>query len=361
MTQYFSARPALFVFALILAPGLALAQSDETGAEPPAVRPAKMMTLTAGDVALEREFFGRVAAKETVDLAFQVGGKIAELSVTEGTNYPSGTLLAELDLDPFERSVRQAEVQLNKAERDLQRLENLSSATVSEVQIEDARTQRDLARIELENAQERLDEATLEAPYDALVVRRVTGLFSTVSAGQAVLRVSDMSEIRVNIDVPEILFRRTQDHSDVEFTATLPGRDQRFTLAPREFEAETAEVGQTYRTTLAFTEDPGDYVLPGSSVTVRARAAMGDQSQISIPETALVYTPDRTPTVMVFEPSEEDENRGQVRQVPIAIEIADDGTIVMTEGPEPGTEIVVAGASMIEDGQTVRRFTSVGR
>ncbi|MHA7876680.1 efflux RND transporter periplasmic adaptor subunit [Roseivivax sp.] len=342
--------------ALFLGAGALQAQTPEA----PPVRPAKIMTLEADAAAISREFFGRVAAKETVELAFQVSGQIARLPVTEGETYDAGTLLAELDLEPLERNVRQAEVQLNKAQRDLDRLENLSSATVSAVQIEDARTQRDLAQISLENAQNSLDDASLHAPFDALIVRRLAAEFGTVSAGQPVLRVSDMSEIRVDIDVPEVLFRRAQDTDSVEFRASLPGRDESFALIPREFEAETADVGQTYRTTLAFAEDPGDYVLPGSSVTVTAEARYAGRSQIVVPATALVYQPDRSPTVMVFTPSEEDADRGTVRQTPVEIEIRDDGQVVLTEGPEAGTEIVMAGASMLTDGQRVRRFTGIG-
>ncbi|WP_159441704.1 efflux RND transporter periplasmic adaptor subunit [Roseivivax lentus] len=318
------------------------------------------MTLSAEQAMLRRDFFGRVTAKETVDLAFQVSGQIERFPVAEGETYEEGALLAQLDLEPLERSVAQAEVNLNKSQRDLDRLQELSSANVAEVQVQDTRTQRDLARIALEDAEERLADATLRAPFEALIVRRLAASYSTVSAGTPVVRLSDMSEIRVDIDVPEILFRRAQSTNDVRFLAKLPDTDATYPLVIREFEAETAAVAQTFRVTLAFTETPGAFVLPGASVTVTAEAREGDRTRMQLPETALVYDAEGAPHVMVFEPSSDNPDTGTVRRTPVEIAVGDDGRIGIADGPAPGTEIVRAGAAMLRDGQSVRRFTGIG-
>ncbi|SLN49049.1 Multidrug resistance protein MexA precursor [Roseivivax jejudonensis] len=357
-------RRALLALPLLVFVPLATAAQENgeaANAPPPAPRPAKLMTLDAGRTTVERQFFGRVRARETVDLAFQVGGQIVEFPASEGTSIAAGGLVAQLDLEPFERQLEEARVQLDKAERDLERLERLSGNAASEVQIQDARTQRDLARIAVADAEDRLEDATLNAPFDALVARREVANFSTVSAGQPVVRLHDMSEKQVAIDVPEVLFRRAAGAEDqIKLSATFPESDTRHPLVFREFEAETADVGQTYRLTLAFTEDPGERVLPGSSTTVNVVTPLGSGSGIVIPETALVFDADRDPAVMVFEPSEEDPDRGTVRRTPVTIDMRPDGRISLAEGPETGTEIVATGASQLEDGQTVRRFTGIG-
>ena len=346
--------------AAILCVGPVWAQDDGDGSAEQVLRPAKLMTLSAEDAMLRREFFGRVSAKETVDLAFQVGGQIEQLPVVEGETYDEGALLAQLDLEPFERAVREAEVNLASAERDYARSEELSRRAVSEATVQDAETQRDLSRIALENAKDQLDDATLLAPFRALIVRRLVPNFATVGAGTSVLRVSDMSEIQVDIDVPEVLFRNAQTAENVTFKALLPRADTPLPLTIREFEAETAAVGQTYRVTLAFTDDPGAYVLPGASVTVVAEARQGEDTQTVVPNTALVYAPDRSVHVMVFQPSGDDPDIGTVAQTPVTIDIRDDGRVILTDGPDLGTEIVSAGASMLSDGQRVRRFTGIG-
>jgi multidrug efflux pump subunit AcrA (membrane-fusion protein) len=162
----------------------------------------------------------------------------------------------------------------------------------------------------------------------------------------------------VDVDVPEVLFRRARSRG-LKVWATFPGDDARHPLALREFEAETAEVGQTYRLTLAFREDPGDWVLPGASATVTALApASGDA--VAVPESALVFGPDRAAHVMVFNPSAEDPDQGVVALTPVTIRFLPDGRPALTSGPPPGAQIVAAGAALLQDGQRVRRFTGVG-
>ncbi|SEL64335.1 RND family efflux transporter, MFP subunit [Roseivivax marinus] len=351
----------LLIAALTLAGTIVAAQESEDSAQassPP--RPAKLMTLDDGGDRISRRFYGRVEARETVDLAFQVGGQIIEFPATEGSAIPEGDLVARLDLDPFRRQLDEAQTNLAKAERDLTRLEALSGNAASEVQIEDARTQVRLSEIAVENARDQLEDATLNAPFDALVARREVANFSTVSAGQPVVRLHDMSEKRVAIDVPEVLFRRAAGGKDVEITASFPESSKDYALEPREFEAETADVGQTFHLTLAFTEDPGEWVLPGASATVTVVSALGASTGVLLPETALVFEPDRSASVMVFEPSGDDPDVGTVHRTPVEIEARADGRVALLEGPEVGTEIVMTGASQLSDGQTVRRFTTVG-
>lgn len=350
---------AALAFCAVLAAPLSAQESgdgqDETGQAP--LRPAKIETVQPGDGTLRRQFFGRVSAKETVNLAFQVGGQIVELPVVEGRFLDEGELVGKLDLESFELAVERAEVELADARGDRERLENLGRETVTEVNIEDARTAEQLAEIQLQEARDQLEDATLHAPFDALVVRRLEAKFSTVSAGTPVVRLHDMSELQVDIEVPEVLFQRVQDEPNVQFSATFPGGPGAYPLEIREFEAETADVGQTYTLTLAFTEEPEDWLLPGASARVEAVVDSGMDGPIFVPETALIFTPDRDPAVMVFEPAEGDT--GTVRRKTVEVEATHDGRFRVVSGLQAGTPIVVAGASQLRDGQTVRRYAGV--
>ncbi len=331
--------------------------AQETPAPAPVVRPVKVATVSAEDPPIRRRFFGQVRARQTTDLAFQVGGQVFRLPVVEGEPVAEGDLVAQLDLEPFELDVRQAEVQLGQARRDRERLESLGPDTVSEVNIEDARDAERLAEINLRETQDRLDDATLRAPFDGLVVRREVANFTTVAAGSPVVRLHDMSELRVDIEVPEVLFRRARSETDIRFSATFPGSEETHPLILREFEAETTDVGQTYTITLAFEEMPGPGLLPGASATVVAEARDEDPGVMFVPDTALVYGPDRQPSVMVFESGE--DGAGTVTRQSVEIEVAADGRVRVVSGLESGTEIVVAGAAQLRDGQAVRRYATM--
>ncbi|GGB28067.1 efflux RND transporter periplasmic adaptor subunit [Allosediminivita pacifica] len=351
---------------LVLAAALAafalpsFAQEEGASQETPP-RPVKLITLDAGENRLQRQFFGRLQARETVDLAFQVSGQIVKFPVQEGAQLAAGELVAQLDLTRFERQLRQAEINLDKARRDLERLEELSSSSASEVQIQNARTEYELAQVSVEEAENALDDATLEANFDALVARREVANYTTVNAGTPVVRLHDMSELRVDIDVPEVLFRRATAEDTVQFHASFPSLEETYELELRELEAETADVAQTFRITLAFTNEVPPRLLPGASVTVTATAIEDPgNGDIVVPETALVFSPDRQPGVMVFVPEGDGADRGTVARTPVEIAMREDAHVRVTGGIEPGTVIVAAGASQLRDGQEVRRFTGLG-
>ena len=318
------------------------------------IRPVKTMVLEEGGDLLRRQFFGNVVAKETVDLAFQVSGQIEEFPVIEGDPVAEGALIARLDLEPFELSLAQAEVQKNQADSNLARMENLSAATVSEATVEDAQTNADLAAIAVRDAEYALEHATLIAPFDGLIATRNTANFTTVQAGTPVVRLHDISEWRVEIGVPEVLFRLAGEDPDVELYGVFSGSDRQIPLAPREFNAEASTVGQTFTITLAMLEDPGPGVLPGSSITVHSALRLTTAS-IEIPASAVVIADDGGTSVMVFEGG--DGDAGTVRRVEVALETGADGEFLVQEGLSAGDELVVAGSNMLEDGQAVRRFT----
>lgn len=324
-------------------------------APPPLV---KLQTLEAGNGENLRQFFGQAAANQTVDLAFQVGGQIIEFPVLEGSPVEQGGLIAQLDLEPFTLARDQAQTQADQANRTLNRLESLQGGAVSAVQVEDARTQADLAAIALRNAERALEQATLHAPFDALVASRDVANFTSVGAGTPVVRLHDMSEIRVEIDVPEVLFRQAGEDPNFEIYATLSGSDARYPLTPREFVAETSGVGQSFKISLGMEPPTGVTLLPGASVTVNVIRDWTEGARSVLPISSVVTENDGTAALLVFTPTGADE--GIVTRTPVEIEPTGDGHVAIVSGIEPGAEVVVSGAALLEDGASVRRFTGFG-
>ena len=329
-----------------------------TAAAGETVRPVKLMTVASAQEGATRHFFGNVVARQTVDLAFQVGGQIVEFPAIEGQPIPEDGLIARLDLADFERAVDQALLQKDQADRTVARLKKLGSDTVSQVSIDDAVTQAGLADIAVREARLALSRATLNAPFNALVAARNVANFSTIAAGTAVVRLHDMSELRIEIDVPEILFQTAGENPDVRVFAQFPASEERFPLEVREFNAEASTVGQSYRLTFGMPPPPGLRVLPGSSVTVIAELGTMGTDGVALPATAVAIDAEGRPFVFVYEPG--DNGTGTLRRQPVEVEPADDGALVAISGLSSGMEIVAAGAAGLSDGQTVRRFSGFG-
>ena len=317
------------------------------------VKPVKLMTVSTNTPRLERRFYGQVAARRSVDLAFQVPGQIVEFPVVEGNTVPKGELIAELDLEPFELQLEQAKLQREQADRTVARLHKLEG-TVSQVSIDDAETQAGLTRIALRNAEYELEHATLKAPFDALVSSRNVEVFTTVSAGNPIVRLHDMSELHIEVDVPEILFQRADEDPSARIYAEFPAREGRFPLSVLEFDAEASSVGQTYRITFAMIPPEGFSVLPGASATVTVSADFGTAG-IEVPPSALVMDPEGQTGVVTFSPAGGDT--GTALWTEVTVEPTEAGGFLVTEGLQDGQEIVVTGGAALENGQDVRRFT----
>ncbi len=295
-----------------------------------------------------RTFFGRIAARETVDLSFEVGGHLVELPVTEGKPVTRDELIARLELGPFERAVERAQVDLEQATRAVERAETLAQQSVgSQVQAEDARSARDTADIALREAQAALEDATLTAPFDGLVAQRLTPNFANVSPGQPIVRLHDMSEIRVEIDVPERLFQAT-DPAAVVWTGALPQVVDPIPLQIVEYDAQTSSVGQTFRVSLALPDLDFATLIPGASMSVTATVPVDTADGVLLPATAILPGADRTPQVMIYAD-------GQVRAVPVEV-VSDTGTDLRVIGLPEGAQVVAVGGHLLTDGQEVRPY-----
>ena len=337
---------------------LASSQATLAQTEPqPSLRPVKLAVVEAGTQELTRQFFGKVVARRTVDLAFQVGGQIERFPVVEGSSIEQGALIAQLDLRPFQLSLDQAQLQKEQADRNLERLNKLRGSTVSESALDDAETQSGLTRIAVDNAQIALDDATLYAPFDALVASRMVENYTTISAGTPVVRLHDMSEIRVEIDVPEVLIQKADVADDVSVLARFPASPETYEMTVRELNAETSAIGQTYRATFGMAPPEGLDVLPGSSVTVIAKLSRGEP-RIKIPSAAVQIATDGSTFVFRFDPK--GAAQGTLTRLPVTVEPTDDGGVAVIEGLQAGDEIVVAGVSDLTDGMKARRFVGFG-
>jgi RND family efflux transporter MFP subunit len=337
----------------LLASVLLAACSAEEAPPPAGPRPVQIERVKSAGPQRTNEFVGRVEAVRTVDLAFQVGGQLAELPATDGLEVAEGDLIARLDLEDFRRAEREANVQLQQAQTDLERQQTLFDRGIASAAARDnAQTQFDLRLVALENARQNLADATLRAPFDGQVSRVLVENFTVVTPGRAVARLQDLSELRVSIPIPENLIAtfREEDLVSIEASfAFLPG--ERYPLVPRELVSEVEAGSQTYRGILALPGDIPANILPGMTATVwsefSSRAALPDS--LMVPVTALAFDSSGEPVVFVF-----DSGTGRVSRRPVETGEITNEAVIITQGLAPGELIATAGVSALQDGMTVR-------
>lgn len=162
----------------------------------------------------------RVEAREEVTLTARLGARLTALPVREGESFRRGRTLATFDapethaaLDGARAALEAATVARDLARRQEARMDTLYSGHVAALrELEGAQAERRAAEAQWAQARARVDEmrsgATLEAPFDGVVVRRHVDPGTTVGPGQPLLdlRSSEVGEIVAS--VPEAELRR---------------------------------------------------------------------------------------------------------------------------------------------------------
>jgi RND family efflux transporter MFP subunit len=167
--------------------------------------------------AVTRRFTGQVEAAARIDLAFELGGRLAEVLVDEGDRVAAGAILARLDTSALvpERAALEADLAALAADAELARLTLARAEALTERGFRSVAAQDD-ARLSLARAEAgmaavrariagvdvRMEKSVLRAPFDARIGTRLADPGQTAAAGQAVLVLFDAAPARARVGLP---------------------------------------------------------------------------------------------------------------------------------------------------------------
>ncbi len=289
-----------------------------------------------------RTVAGRVEPARTVDIAFQVSGQVLRLEVESGDRINEGDLIAELDRIDFELAVDRARAAFELAKSELERASSLAERGVAaESRLESARAEFAKADVALREAERRLSQTQIVAPFDAIVARTFIEEYANVTSAASVARLQDVSEMRIQISLPEELAavaRTSPDAFDIEASfPAVPGYAAPLVL--RSFATDVDRTAQTYDVEFAITGDVDPRLLPGMTARVRLSTAFAEHHALSVmvPVSAVDTSSRTEPSVWVY-----DETSGRVTRRAVRLGLPLDNEIVVLEGLE-GDELVVSG------------------
>jgi HlyD family secretion protein len=234
--------------ALVVIGGLLLAFKTQK----PVVEVAAARPVTAASAEALLNASGYVTPRRRSTVAAKVTGRVEQIFAEEGLHVKAGQVLATLDCSQpvaalnSARADREAaaaaladfEVQLVNADRELRRAEALRAATVmSQEQLDNARMTADSlkAKINLTRqqtsasqarivvAQQDVDNCTVRAPFEGVVVSKDAQrgeIVSPLSAGGGFTRTGiatlvDMTSIEIEVDVNESYIARVKEGQKV--------------------------------------------------------------------------------------------------------------------------------------------------
>jgi RND family efflux transporter MFP subunit len=255
-------KPALAP-AVILAVGLvtsAFLLRGQPAAQTLEVEPelpvARVLTVRAETVRLGVSSQGTVAPRTESDLVAQVPGQILkiEAGLEPGAFFSAGDLLAQLDPQDVELTVKRSRAALTRARAEeeyaratLRRQLTLRNQSVASVAIVDesrrsartAEARRLEAEVDLERAERDLERTRILAPFDGRTRTRSTDVGRFVSVGTTLARVYavDYAEIRLPVPDSELAYLdlplgeklSTEAWPEVVLRARFAGREHRWT------------------------------------------------------------------------------------------------------------------------------------
>lgn len=188
---------------------------------------------------------GFVEPETATEIKSEINGKIIRINVENGDNVKKDDLLLEIDastykteVDAAERTERQRELDVEKSERDMLRIKELFENDFATEQdyldsvtsFETSKLQLEVVRASLARAREELSKTQIRAPHDGMVsdldvyVGNVISGAGSFSNGTTLMKINDMTNLRVEADLNEIEANKIDVSSDAVLSFdSLPG------------------------------------------------------------------------------------------------------------------------------------------
>ncbi len=339
----------------------------------PRVETARVQVLTPTQASTVLTATGYTYARSRAAVGAKIIGRVVELPVDEGDTIEAGDIIAVLDSEDLQASVRLAEASLNEArarladaERELVRQADLvEDQLTSQALYDTAITQRDVAvaqvgtaEARLNAAQAQLDYTVVRAPIDGVVIERnievgemvAPGGFTSQQSTGSIVRIADPTSLEVEADINESYIARLQLGQrasirvdavpDFEYSGSLrqivPTADRQRAVVQVKVRIDNIDVR----------------LVPDMSCTVTFLEEGVDETELVqppkllVPEQAIQYAGG---AAFLFQVDDD-----VLRRTRVQLGEASDGRVEILEGVSGGETVVSREVASLEDGQRVR-------
>ena len=314
----------------------------------------------------ERRYPGIIKASQQTQLAFRIGGPLVAIDVEPGEKISKGQRLMQVDPRDFKDRIAVLNAQLAAARSDLEhtRQDYDRAVTLFKQQV-NAKADYDRAKsaydravameqslkAELQIARHQLEDTTLKAPYDGMVIEQKVENYEMIEPGQVVVAIQDIATLEVEIHLPEneiVKYPLAKNlPAEVRFTSAP---DQRFTIYLKEWTARADEVTRTYTLTFYFTPPKGCQILPGMTADVYWKVPpSGCKTQLIIPTDAVFSTSGHDTYVWVY-----DDATSQVLKRAVELgSLTGENQVELLSGLDEAEWIVIACSAELTDGMHI--------
>ncbi|SDU42845.1 efflux RND transporter periplasmic adaptor subunit [Desulfobacula phenolica] len=316
---------------------------------------------------------GSTQAVKQTQLAFRIGGPLIGVNVMPGDRVNKGQMLMQIDPKDFNDNIKILEAQLDgamarekNARQDLERVKLLfQGKVVPQADFDHASTayisarafaQQIMAR--LETARHQLEYTTLTAPYDGIITSQLVENHEMVELGQVVLKLHDISELEITINVPENeIIHRSLTRGEAGII-TFPGlKDRAFPGHLKEWNTQADALTRTYEMTFLMGAPEDIRILPGMTAQVAWTEQTIGPDVITIPARAVINHGGNGSAVWLFNESTKTAARHAVKLGGLN----GASRVCVKQGLAPGDLVVIQGMDFITQDMILTNIASKDR
>lgn len=292
------------------------------------------------------EALGTTKANESVIITPDTTEKIAEIHFDDGQMAEKGRVLIVLDKKEEEADLRAAQASLSATRSAYDRAKELqNTSALSKGTLQDRLSALRQSEAAVESIKARLDQLTINAPFDGVLGLREVSVGTLVQPGDLITTIDDLSQIKVDFDVPA-LFLSTL-HSG------LPIIGQVDAFGAREFKGEVrtvnTQIDPVTRTAKirAVLPNPDHTLKPG--LLMRITLLKNPREALIIPEEALFKRGDQSYVYVVA------DEGGKIiaRKTQVEMGSRAPGDIEIVSGLKAGDQVVAHGVVKLNDGMEI--------
>ena len=287
---------------------------------------------------------GAIEAWNELEMTAKIAGTVEEVVVKEGDTVREGDVLIQIESADYRIALERAQAAYNLAKADYQRDKSVySKGVIPPAELEARETRMATTKADLDNAKLMYERTTIKAPIDGVVRRLDAKVGMYLGVGDPLGKILQIDQLKAVIGIPESDVTAVRGLDTVE--VTIKALDDLRVVGKTYFISSSPEtLARLYRLELEI-DNPDHLILPGMFARANIVKQRRDQA-LSIPFYSIIS---RNNEQYVFV-----EKDGVVEKRIVMTGIMDEWMVEITEGLEPGENVVVEGHRDVEDGRKVK-------
>ncbi|MFC3414322.1 efflux RND transporter periplasmic adaptor subunit [Algoriphagus hitonicola] len=300
------------------------------------------MKVSEGQLDNQRGFSGVIEPIRESKISAEVQGKVTRVAVELGQVVSANQLLLQQDVALLQLQLKATEVQKGGLEADLKRYQILvENEAIQGIQLE--KTELALAGLEVQIAtlKEQIAKSSIRAPFGGIVTAKMTEAGDFAAPGKPLVQVTDISRVKLTVQIPENDLNYFQSGSTQLVTITSLSKEiaAKVTLV-----GSRGSIGNSFPVELTF-ENTADLAVKAGmfgEITVNAEL---DTKGIVLPASALVGS-ELQPQVYVIQ-----DGKAKLQAVEISRRVGDQ--LLLKSGIKPGDVVITGGLVNVFEGANV--------